>query len=337
MNRLITAILLLALATCLPAQQPAPLNWELGHADATVLLGADIRSFRASQAGQSVNSQMQQMQKAGPIMFPFTGLQVLGDIDKIFLSSPGNKTAASKENPPFLLVLEGTFPEDHLRLFRSGPIHLYCAIKIYGPSKSTNPSLAIPDEHTILVGDEKSIRDAIDRHGRKIGAPSPLLERAAALAAKNDMWLIARDSISNLQPAGVAVNPMAAEVEGVEAGISARDGFVLELSIDTKTEAAARQLAQLLSSQLETALATKLDREQSAILMRSFRISSEGNRMALNFSLSKDELEQRMREMQSSPRAFTSPSPAPAPKSNTPRTVKIYGLDEGVREIPLQP
>ena len=337
MNRLITAILLLALATCLPAQQPAPLTWELGHADATVLLGADIRSFRASQAGQSFNSQMQQMQKAGPMMFPFAGFQVLGDIDKVFLSSPGNKTAGSKENPPFLLVLEGTFPEDHLRLFRSGPIHLYRAIKIYGPSKSTNPSLAIPDEHTILVGDEKSIRDAIDRHGRKIGAPSPLLERAAALAAKNDMWLIARDSISNLQPAGVAVNPMAAEVEGVEAGISARDGFVLELSIDTKTEAAARQLAQLLSSQVETALATKLDREQSAILMRSFRISSEGNRMALNFSLSKDELEQRMREMQSSPRAFTSPSPAPAPKSNTPRTVKIYGLDEGVREIPLQP
>jgi hypothetical protein len=337
MNRLITAILLLALATCLPAQQPALLTWELGHADATVLLGADIRSFRACQAGQSFNSQMQQMQTAGPMIFPFTGFQVLGDIDKIFLSSPGNKTAASKENPPFLLVLEGTFPEDHLRLFRSGPIHFYRAIKIYGPSKSTNPSLAIPDEHTILVGDEKSIRDAIDRHGRKIGAPSPLLERAAALAAKNDMWLIARDSISNLQPAGVAVSPMAAEVEGIEAGISARDGFVLELSIDTKTEGAARQLAQLLSSQMETALATKLDREQSAILMRSFRISSEGNRMALNFSLSKDELEQRMREMQSSPRAFTSPSPAPAPKSNTPRTVKIYGLDEGVREIPLQP
>jgi len=337
MNRLITAAVLMGLATSLPAQQPAPLTWELGNADATVLLGADIRSFRASQAGQSFNSQMQQTQKAGPMMFPFTGFQVLSDIDKIFLSSPGNKTAASKENPPFLLVLEGTFPEDHLRLFRSGPIHLYRAIKIYGPSKSTNPSLAIPDEHTILVGEEKSIRDAIDRHGRKTGAPSPLLERAAALAAKNDMWLIARDSIANLQSAGVAVNPMAAEVEGVEAGISAQDGFVLELSIDTKTEAAARQLAQLLSSQIETALATKLDREQSAILMRSFRISSEGNRMALNFSLSKDELEQRMREMQSSPRAFTSPSPAPTPRSNTPRTVKIYGLDEGVREIPLQP
>ena len=108
-----------------------------------------------------------------------------------------------------------------------------------------------------------------------------------------------------------------------------------------KTEAAAQQLAQLLSTQMETALATKLDREQSAILMRSFRINSEGNRMALNFSLSKEEVEQRMREMQTSPRAFTSPSPspapAPAPKSNTPRTVKIYGLDEGVREIPLKP
>jgi hypothetical protein len=132
---------------------------------------------------------------------------------------------------------------------------------------------------------------------------------------------------------------MAAEVEGVEAGVSARDGFVLELSIDTKTEAAARQLAQLLTTQMETALATKLDREQSAILMRSLRINSEGNRMALNFSLSKEELEQRMREMQTAPRAFTSPGPgpAPAPKSSTPRSVKIYGLDEGVREIPLKP
>lgn len=339
MNRLLTTASFLALAASLPAQQPAPLTWELGHADATVLLGADIRGLRASQLGQPFNAQVQQAQQAGPLLFPFIGFQILSDIDKIFLSSPGNKTPGSKENPPFLLVLEGAFPEEHLRLFRSGPVHLYRAIKIYGPSKSTNPSLAFPDEHTILVGDEKSIRDAIDRHGRKTAAPSPLLERAAALASKNDIWLIARDSISNFQPAGVAVSPIAAEVEGVEAGVSARDGFVLELSIDTKTEAAAQQLAQLLSSQLETALATKLDREQSAILMRSFRIGSAGNQMALNFSLTKEELEQRMREMQTSRRAFTSPSPAPAPapKSNTPRTVKIYGLDDGVREIPLKP
>ena len=130
---------------------------------------------------------------------------------------------------------------------------------------------------------------------------------------------------------------MTAEVEGVEGGVSARDGFVLELSIDTKTEAGARQLADLFRTQLETAIATKLDREQSALLMHSFRISAEANRMALNFSLTKEELEQRMREMQTSPRAFSSPSAAPAPKSNAPRTVKIYGLDDGVREIPLKP
>jgi len=337
MKRLFTATLLLALVTTLPAQQPAPLTWELGHADAKVLIGADVRSLRASQVGQPFNSQMQQVQQAGPMMFPFTGFQVLGDIDKVFLSSPGNKTAASKENPPFLLVLEGTFPEDHLRLFRSGPVHLYRAIKIYGPSKATNPSLAIPDEHTILVGDEKSIRDAIDRHGRKTESPGQLLERAAALASKNDIWLIARDAMSSLQPTGVAANPMTAEIEGVEGGVSTRDGFVLELSIDTKTEAAARQLTQLFTTQMETAIATKLNREQSAILMRSFHISSEGNRMALNFSLTKEELEQRMREMQTSPRAFTSQAPAPAPPSNTPRTIKIYGLDEGVREIPVKP
>jgi len=337
MKRLFTATLLLALATTLPAQQPAPLTWELGHADAKVLIGADVRSLRASQVGQPFNSQMQQVQQAGPMMFPFTGFQVLGDIDKVFLSSPGNKTVSSKENPPFLLVLEGTFPEDHLRLFRSGPVHLYRAIKIYGPSKATNPSLAIPDEHTILVGDEKSIRDAIDRHGRKTESPGQLLERAAALASKNDIWLIARDAMSSLQPTGVAANPMTAEIEGVEGGVSTRDGFVLELSIDTKTEAAARQLTQLFTTQMETAIATKLNREQSAILMRSFHISSEGNRMALNFSLTKEELEQRMREMQTSPRAFTSQAPAPAPPSNTPRTIKIYGLDEGVREIPVKP
>jgi hypothetical protein len=339
MNRLFTAILLLALAASLPAQQPAPFTWELGHADAKVLIGADVRGLRASQVGKPLNSQMQQAQQAGPMMFAFTGFQVLSDIDKVFLSSPGNKVAGSKENPPFLLVLEGTFPEDHLRLFRNGPVHLYRAIKIYGPSKITNPSLAIPDEHTILVGDEKSIRDAIDRHSRRTEAPSPLLERAAVLASKNDIWLIARDTISNLQPAGVPVNPLAAEVEGVEGGLSARDGFVLELSIDTKTEAAARQLAQFFTTQMETAIATKLDREQSAILMRSFHISSEGNRMALNFSLSKEELEQRMREMQTSPRAVTSqaPAPAPAPKSSAPGTVKIYGSDGSVREIPMKP
>src|SRR5579859_6259227 len=106
MNRLLTAAFFLALAASLPAQQPAPLTWELGHADATVLLGADIRGLRASQLGQPFNSQVQQAQQAGPMLFPFTGFQILSDIDKVFLSSPGNKTPGSKENPPFLLVLE---------------------------------------------------------------------------------------------------------------------------------------------------------------------------------------------------------------------------------------
>jgi hypothetical protein len=57
--------------------------------------------------------------------------------------------------------------------------------------------------------------------------------------------------------------------------------------------------------------------------------------MGMNVSLTKDELEQQMRTMQNSPRAFA-PAPAPEPKPNTPRTVKIYGLDDGVREIPLK-
>jgi hypothetical protein len=57
--------------------------------------------------------------------------------------------------------------------------------------------------------------------------------------------------------------------------------------------------------------------------------------MGMNVSLTKEELEQQMRTMQNSPRAFA-PAPAPEPKPNTPRTVKIYGLDDGVREIPLK-
>jgi hypothetical protein len=335
MNQFSTAFLLVAVPAGLIARQAATPTWELGHADAKVLIGADFRSLRASQVGQSYSSQMQQLQQAGPMMFPIPGLALLSDIDKVFVSSPGNKTADAKGNPPFLLVLEGTFPEDHLRLLRNGPVHLYRAIKVYGPSKTGDTSMAFPDAHTVLIGDEKSLRDAIDRHGRGAQAPSPMLERAATLASNNDIWLIARDSISNLQPRGVAVSAIAADIEGMEASVSLRDGFALQVSLNTKTEEAARQLAQLLTTQMQTTMATKLDSQQAAELMRNFRISAEGTRMGMNVSLTKDELEQQMRTMQNSPRAFA-PAPAPEPKPNTPRTVKIYGLDDGVREIPLK-
>src|SRR3954466_6118802 len=133
MNRFSTAFLLVAVPAGLIAQQAAPAAWEIGHADAKVLIGADFSRLRASQVGQSYSSQMQQLQQAGPLMFPIPGLALLSDIDKIFLSSPGNKTAGVKGNPPFLLVLEGTFPEEHSRLLRNGPVHLYRAVKMYGP------------------------------------------------------------------------------------------------------------------------------------------------------------------------------------------------------------
>src|SRR5690242_16296879 len=209
MNRLcVTFAALPSLAAALAAQS-YPSAWNLAQPDAKALIGIDVRGLRQSPAAGSMGSSFDASTLG---MFHFPGAEILTDIDQVFISSPGVKPAGVKaapgagartgggaspagaiksgvqtpkvnENPPFLIVLTGHFPPAHLASLTQGTHHLYHTINVYSVSDDHKTAFAALDSQTLLLGDEPSVRDAIDRRGQPPVNLNPLLVRAAAMAA----------------------------------------------------------------------------------------------------------------------------------------------------------
>jgi hypothetical protein len=355
-------VLLLTAALNARAQTNA---WELGHPDAKLLMGIDLKSLRESSVGQSIRQQMHAQPTATATPSPFQAsfqamaLGILDQIDRVFLSSPANAALGAKNNPPFLLVVEGRFPMEQLKPFLQGAARQYRGAQVYRTSKpdttkaatikvatakADTTSVALLDGGTLLLGDEKSVLAALDRRGGALPPASALLARAQALASTHDFWAIADAPLSKFQPAGASPgNPVASalasqiasQIKGIETGLSLRDGFQFELSLATDSEATALQMSQLVSGQIQMAMLAQATRPEEAEMVRKIQIGAEGNRMRVNLALTADEFQQLQAAQAARVMAAAStPQPAARPaKPATPGKIMIYGLDGGPREI----
>ena len=341
-------LLVLAGAVSAAAQTNA---WELSQPGAKLLMGIDLKSLRESAVGQSIREQMKAQPGSPGVQGPFQApiqamaLGLLEQIDRVFLSSPANVSASAKNNPPFLLAVEGRFPMADLKPFLQGASRRYRTAEVYRTSKTDTTSVALLEGGTLLLGDEKSVLAAIDRRGRALPPASALLGRAQALASTHDFWVIADGPLSKFQPANTGLgNPLASplasqlasQIKGIDMGLSVRDGFQFELSVATESDAMAAQIAQLLSAQIQMAMLAQANRPEAAEMARKLQIGAEGNRMRVNIALTKDEFEQQLRTVQAARAMAGTPTPQPAPRQTKPATpgkIVIYGLEGGPREI----
>jgi len=373
--RILAAAVFLTSSLC---AQAVPSLWEWAHPGAKVVAGIDVRALRESSTGHSAGQlwtgQAGTAGAASGVDFSklhVPGMELLEDIDRVFLSSTADasapakpttragaaKSPASVNNPPFILVLEGTFPPAHYKTLLQGPQRAYGKAAVYKTSKTGDTVIAVLNEHTLLLGDEKSVFGAIDRQERALPAPtSELLTRAAALAANSDIWLVAtgigqKAPPATPGPAGMAMQ-LAAQLDGLELGASLREGIRFDLAVNAKTEESAQMMASMVNSQLQMA-AMNPKNQQAKEIMDKLQFTANGRRLSMHIALSKEEVEQQIqlaraarmsaapaRDVSASPAAAsTAPAPA-APKPaepQGPRKIRIIGLDEGVREIPLDP
>src|SRR5712691_8831772 len=189
MKRLMRLVAFSVFAAAATAQSSPP-SWNFAHPDATALIGIDVHNLREWAAAQSFGGDLD---TGGSGMLHFPGLELLKEIDQVFISSPGAervnngaKPANKKENPPFLVVVTGHFQADHVQQFLNGSHKKYRAVDVYSVGEGSNvTNLAALDERTILLGDATSLRGAIDRRNQQTTSPSALQARAAALAAVN--------------------------------------------------------------------------------------------------------------------------------------------------------
>lgn len=322
--------------------------WDLGHPDAKLMLGINLKNLRESALGQAFRSQMgAQTPQLGPAGM---ALGFLEQIDRVFLSSPAissprSKTAATaapRENPPFLVIVEGMLPVQQLMAFLPGSLQRYRSVDVFRGAKATDPSIAALDARTMVIGDEKSVLAAIDRRENPVPAASATLTRARELVSTHDFWMLATDDLSKFQPANTTFpSALAGEVKGIDIGMAVHDGFQFEMSMTMASETAAAQLMQLVSAQIALAQAQNPDVVEA---VRKLQLGSQGNQIRASISLRKEEFEQQLRNFQAARANAGRSSGAPLVPPARPRApqppaqpgkIKIYGLDEGVREIPL--
>jgi hypothetical protein len=273
------------------------------------------------------------------------GKQILDQVNYIFVSSPGNPALNAKTNAPFLLAVEGKFPLEALKAFQQSAPRPYRTAELYRTTKTDTTTLAVMDG-LLLLGDEKSVLSALDRRGHALPPASKLLARAKALAATDDVWIIADESLAKFQPTKAAWNPLgaqfASQIKGIDFGLAVREGFQFELSLATESEAAASQMAQMFAMQVQMELAAKAGTPEVADMAQKLKIDSLGNRMRVSLALPKEEFAALLQaaqaaeaaRVQAAAAAPKTPPPAARPaKPATPGKITIYGLDGGPRVI----
>ena len=247
------------------------------------------------------------------------GMGILEQVSHIFVSSPGNLTPNAKTNAPFLLAIEGKFPLEALKAFQQSAPRRYRTADLYRTTKTDTTTLAVLDG-LLLLGDEKSVIAALDRRGRALPPASKLLARAKALAATNDVWIIADESLTKFQPTKSAWNPLgapfASQIKGIDFGLAAHEGFQFELSLATESEAAASQMAQMFAMEVQMQLASKAGTPEVADMAQKLKIDSLGNRMRVSLALPKEEFAALMKAAQDAQAAEIAHAAAAAP--NTP-------------------
>ena len=345
MTRSKLGIALLVFAATAAAQTN---TWELGHPDAKLLLGIDLKAIRESAAWQVFSDQRKAQAPPAAAQPPLQAtmqnmaLGIFNQVDRIFLSSPGNPTVNAKTTAPFLVAVAGKFPLEALKPFTQTAPRRYRTADLYRTTKTDTTTLAVMDG-LVLLGDEKSVLSALDRRGHALPPASKLLARAKALAATHDVWIVADESLSKFQPAKSDWNPLAApfasQIQGIDFGLAVHEGFQFELSMATESEAAASQMAQMFAMQVQMQLAAKAGTPEVADMAQKLKIDSLGNRMRVSLALPKEEFAALLQAAQAAEAARAQAAaaaphaPPSAVRPAKPGKIVIYGLDEGPRVI----
>ena len=193
------------------------------------------------------------------------------------------------------------------------------------------------DANTLLIGEGPSLDDAVARmHKPATGLQDRALDRSKTLAG-HDLWIAgAIPEIPNMSI------PMIDSLRGLALGISLQNDLRMELALDMDSAKTAEDLvstarrSQVKQPGLGAALQSDVDGSTAR-----FRIMLPAEQV---IQAVKQGMEQGAGAQSplaglfgESVPAFKSSSPAPAASSNPKGTIKIYGLDEGTREITPEP
>jgi hypothetical protein len=336
--------------------QPDPAPWRFVHPNAKALIGIDWQRIRQTPVAAMIRDKWLNTGWAATV----PGIGLLDQVDRVLISSPGNEAlqdtgdgaAVEPSEAPLLIAVEGHFDATKVRrLFArlgSKP-QAYNSFQVYRPQGRDSKDMAyvLFDAGTILFGDAPSVFAALDRNQFAAPVPEPkpgsIVARGAELAATCELWLVltSPDILSNDRLAGLfGGGEWLTDTQGFEAGVHLRSGLAADVTVRFASDAAAKQMATEMT-RLTAVVAKDKDNPRMQDIARRLKFSSDGPATKISLRLTPQELATNMDAFAVSHKTpavtstpATSVTPA-APVPARPGVIRIEGLDEGPREIPV--
>lgn len=289
-----------------------PAWWRYASPEATALVGIQWDHLRSSPFAEAISGELH---ADGGLGFP--DLDCLKNARQILISSP-----------VLLAMATGDFPTAAFQnqagvkgLKRA----IYHEVEIWVTPGKETLSVARMSDRLVLLGHFKDLQDAIDRSlaeeaDRKY---SPLLARAARYA-QDDLWVVAAALPDPLADRFV---PIDTEADGFEGGVTLDAGLKLKATFLASSEEGANQLVETVK---RTLIAMPL-------ATGGIEVRVDQNNVTLSMAVTEQQLLAGLKT--TTPvvaNAAPKPEPVVAAKPAAPQVIRIYGLDEGTREIKMR-
>ena len=324
----VICVLLFGIRTSSAESHPA--WWRYASPEATALVGIQWEHLRSSPFAVAISGEL-----SGEDGLGFPDLDCLKDARQIVISSPVLLAMAAGDFPT------ATFREQAAKkgLKRA----LYRDIEIWVTPGKNTLSIARMSDQLVLLGLLKNLQDAIDRSLREEANRgfSPLLARAAHYS-QDDLWVVATGLPDPLADRFI---PIDAEAQGFEGGVSVQGGLKLKAAFATSSEESADQLVETLKGMLVS----------MPLATRGIEVRIDQNNVTLSMAITEAQLAAGLKaSAQVVAKAEPKPEPVvskpavstavvstpvvspPVVAKPAPQVIRIYGLDEGTREIVMR-
>lgn len=327
--------------------------WRFVHPNAKALIGIDVRAIRSSEIVGQLSAQMHGLPLAAGFPLQLAGFDIgpwrelIDSVDRVVVSSPGRDPADPKQEPPLLIAVAGHFAPvklSHMFLKAGCKPQSFDSVTIYRPQDSANSDFGfvILNSQTLLIGDVKSLFAVIDRL-QKTDTPAPaIVQRAHDLDTAYDFWAVLLMPPAAISGDRLPIGDLTGPIGGLQAGIAVRNGFEMEIQLNTNSPKDAKNIAAQCARIVHLAAKDHQARPELAGLDKKLKIvvdrsdvhfalrlnAGEVNRMAKAFR----EVHGSRAELQASANAPAPPQPAAKPVQR--QVIRIEGLDDGPREIP---
>src|SRR5580658_8357289 len=349
-----TLALAVLLAPVVAHGQSDPALWRFVYPNAKALISIDWARIRQTPAGAMIQ---EKFLSAGA-MPAIPGLELLDDMDRVLISSPGKNSDDNSSESPILVAIHGHFDSAKVRAvfihFGAKP-QSYNSFQVYRPQgrgeDRKDTAWVLFDAETILLGDAPSIFATLDRN-RSAPAAGSLAARAAEMEAAYEFWIImdAAEIVSTDQIAALfRGGEWASEAQGFDAGVNLRTGLAADITVRFSSDATAKRITTELSRLVNMAAKDKSAGAQIQDIAKRLKFNVDGSAAKISLRLTQQELEKSAqafaaglqtaaRNTASNERSNPNPTPAitPVTTPSKPGVIRIEGLDEGTREIPFQ-